>query len=516
MKTQQDWAYRNQPQPNACRGYISKSCAWPRGKVLGGSSSINGMFYVRGNKADYNEWSENGNIGWSFDEVLPYFKKSENFTDLKNIDKKYHGTGGYLNVESTDNIHELEKMTLMAAKELGLDIITDFNGPKQIGIARTYSTTKSGVRHSTARAFLSPVKDRTNLHVMKQALVTKLLFAPDSNKVRGVIISKDGKEIEVNVNKEIIVSGGVINSAQLLLLSGIGPKEQLQKFKIDVKQDLPVGENLQDHVFVPILYSTPGSKEITSLPNIIGAFAEYVINQKGPLSDVSPHKAVDFMNTKDPNSSVPDIQHHYIALYPSQGNLLDIFEKHDLSEEIQTKFRQINDNKYVLIVYTVLLRPKSKGKLVLKSNDPTDHPLIYANYFDEDEDLETMIRGMRHAIKLGETKTFKEAGFKLEWLEMEACKHHNKDSDDFLKCVAAELTFSLYHPVGTCKMGPSDDASAVVDPELKVRGVEGLRVADASIMPNIVRGNTNAPTIMIGEKLSDLVKKTWLDKHTEL
>lgn len=515
LKSQQDWAYRNEPQENACKSYKSKTCAWPRGKVLGGCSSMNAMFYVRGNKADYDEWSADGNYGWSYKEVLPYFKRSENLTDSKNNFKEYHGTTGYLNVELTPNIHQFESMVLQASKELGIKHLTDINGPEQIGITRAYSTTKDGARHSTARAFLSSVKDRTNLHVIRNTLVTELLFQRNTNNINGIVLNKNGKEITVNVKKEVIVSGGTVNSPQLLMLSGIGPKEHLQKLGIAVKQDLPVGENLQDHLFVPIFYTMPGSKDINSLQNIAGAFFEYILKQNGPLADVSPHKVVSFLNTTDPSATTPDMQQHFIALYPSQGNLLDMFERHDFSDEFQRKFRKVNENKFVLIVYNVLLRPRSKGRIELKSKDPKEFPKIYANYFNDEKDMATVIRSIRQSMKLRDTRAFKETGFELEWIEIDACKKYTKESDEFLRCMAEEVTFSLYHPVGTCKMGPRSDKTSVVDPELRVKGIKGLRVADASIMPKIIRGNTNAPTIMIGEKVAQLIKDDWM-RHTDL
>ncbi|KOB64574.1 GMCbeta2 [Operophtera brumata] len=516
MNTENDWVYKTQPQEGACRGYKNKRCAWPRGKTLGGSSSINAMFYVRGNKLDYDEWAASGNNGWSYEEVLPYFKKSEKLSQYTEEHSKFHGTNGYLSVENEETIDDLENMVIKGAVELGMKNSTDINGVDQMGIIKSYTTTRNGVRCSTARAFLSPLRDRKNLHVIKNAHATKLVFKTGTNQIIGVLLKQNGKEIFVRAMKEVVVSSGAINSPQLLMLSGIGPQKHLEKLGIEVKADLPVGENLQDHLFVPIFYTAPGDSKLASLPNIAGVFAQYMFKHEGPLAGISPHRVISFWNTTDSQASSPDIQNHYLIFPAGINNMINLFEKHDFSDEIQQKFELMNKDQFTMIVYNVLLKPKSRGKIILKSKNPMDKPLIYANYFDNLDDMKTVIRGIRQfSLKLGETKALKEARFKLDWLEIDACKKHERDGDDFLECIARELTFSLYHPVGTVKMGAPNDKSAVVDPELRVKTVEGLRVVDASIMPSIVRGNTNAPSIMIGEKGADMIIKHWL-RHTEL
>lgn len=518
LKTPLDWAYRTQPQ-DACRSYKNKGCAWPRGKVLGGCSSINAMFYVRANKADYDEWAADGNYGWSYDDVLPYFLKSENFTgEFTEERKKYHNRDGPLHIIEPSEPNFFEQTIIKAAVELGMTNSSDVNGANQMGIMATHANIKDNVRFSTARAFLTPVKDRKNLHVIKNGLVTKVLFHPATKTVKGVQIHKDGQDIIVNARKEVVVSGGAINSPQILQLSGIGPKKHLQAMNIEVIADLPVGENLQDHVFVPLFYTMPGDAELTSVKNIASAFAEYFLSRTGVLKDTNPHRVISFMNTTDPHSSIPDVQHHYLVLPPGVSGMLDFFEKHDVSDEAYKEFINMNKDHIVIIVYNVVLHPKSKGKIILNSKNPFEHPLIYANYFKESEDLETILRAMKqHSLRLGETKAFKETGLKLHWMDIEACRGLEKESDEHLECISRELTFSLYHPTSTIKMGPiKSDKDSVVDPELRVHGVKGLRVIDASIMPFVVRGNTNAPTIMIGEKGADLIKEAWLNKHIEL
>ncbi|KPI96023.1 Glucose dehydrogenase [acceptor] [Papilio xuthus] len=518
MNTEVDWGYKPEPSETACKGYKQHRCAWPRGKVLGGSSSINAMFYVRGNKADYDEWAAMGNTGWSYEEVLEYFKKSENFSEpLTKENKKYHSKEGYLNVQKIEAAHPFEDVIIKAATEVGIKHLNDINGANQMGITRSYSTIKEGKRHSTARAFLSPIKDRPNFHVIKNGFVSKILFHPKSNKVSGILIQKDGKEIVVHAKKEVIISAGSINTPHLLLLSGIGPKEHLESFNIEVKADLPVGENLQDHVFFPTYFSTPTEHKFNTLPAITTAFSEYILTNEGIYSDVNPHRIIAFVNSSDPNAVSPEVQCHYLVLPPKIANLIDILGLHNLTEEVKNKFEEINENNSVIVVYDVLLKPKSKGKIMLKSTDPREYPLIYADYFKDPDDLNVLIRNAKkYILTLENTETFKQFGLKLNWLDIEACRGLDKGSDEFLACIAKEMTFSLYHPVGTAKMGPDGDKTAVVDPELRVRKIEGLRVIDASVMPSIVRGNTNAPTIMIAEKGADYLKKFWLKEHSEL
>ncbi|XP_072934502.1 glucose dehydrogenase [FAD, quinone]-like [Epargyreus clarus] len=513
----EDWGYLPEPQEKASRAFKQGQGAWPRGKVLGGCSSINAMYYVRGNKADYDEWAADGNYGWSYDEVLPYFKKSENFSEtLTDENEKYHSKGGYLNVQRIKEAHIIEQIFLNGLSEIGLKTIDDVNGPNQIGALTTFTTIKDGIRQSTARAFLSPIRNRTNLHVIKNALATKILFEPNSNKVKGVVLRKNNNDIIVNVKKEIIVSAGAINTPQLLLLSGIGPKQHLNDLNIKIKADLPVGENLLDHLFVPVFFTMPADTNINSLSYIVSMLTDYLLTNKGPYSEIVSHRVIAFTNTTDITVSTPDIQYHFIFFPPKCYNFIDIMTKHRLSDKICKEFREINENKSVLFIYTTLLRPKSKGRITLRSADPNDPPVIHPNYFTDIEDLNTIVRGMKFASRLNDTESFKRAGLQLHWFEHDDCKKYEQTSDDYIACVAKEMTFTLYHPSGTAKMGPGDDTSAVLDPELRVKNVKGLRVIDTSIMPKIVRGNTNAPAIMIGEKGADMIKKFWENLHTEL
>lgn len=264
--------------------------------MIGGSSSINGMFYVRGNKADYDKWAADGNNGWSYEDILPYFLKSENFSgDITEDNKKYHKIGGLLNVAVEKKKHLFENMIVQAAMELGLKNVTDINGSDQMGTLIGHFNIKNNHRHGTARAYLNPAKTRKNLDIMKNAYVTQVLFNQSTKIVNGVLIYKDEKYITVTAKKEVIVSGGCVNSPQLLMLSGIGPKEHLEELDIEVKVNLPVGQNLQDHVLVPIYYILPGNPESTSLPNIFEALGQYMLHGTGPLNSFSPNRVISLI-----------------------------------------------------------------------------------------------------------------------------------------------------------------------------------------------------------------------------
>ncbi|XP_062528939.1 glucose dehydrogenase [FAD, quinone] [Bombyx mori] len=516
LGSKEDWGYRPEPQSGACLSYETKTCAWPSGKTLGGSASINAMFYVRGNHIDFDGWAEDGNNGWSYEDVLPYFKKSENFVADISENDRYHGTKGELYTTKDKNLKPFEEVVLKAYPELGVQNLDDINGENQMGVTQSQITVYNKTRMSTARAFLSPIRNRNNLHVIKNTLATKIIFKENSNAVSGIMLNNNGKEFMVNVNKELILSAGAINSPHLLMLSGIGPQEHLLEQNITVKMDLAVGENLQDHVFVPLLYTAPAkeSDDIT-MSLVVNNFFDYMVNKEGILCDTSPHRIIAFVNTTDSTGTSPDLQFHHVIFTPKIHILLDFFEKHGLNNDIIQQFHEINNNKFAMLIYNTLLKPKSRGKVLLQSNNPFDRPLIYANYFNDNEDMKTLIRGMRKfTLKLGETDAFKQVGLELEWFQIPTCDKLDKTSDEFLECISRHLTFSLYHPSGTVKMGPEDDPSAVVTPELKVRNIENLRVIDASVMPSIVRGNTNAATIMIGEKGAELIKQSHI-KTTE-
>ena len=468
FKSECDWAYYTEEQPNL----NNRKLYWPRGKVLGGSSSMNAMIYIRGNRQDYDRWGEEGNDGWRFSDVLPYFKRAEN---QERGASDYHGAGGCLNVADLRCVNPLSRAFVDAAKEAGFPANDDFNGPQQEGVGLYQVTQKHGKRHSVAAAYLKPALKRPNLTVRTGAQVTGLLF--ENRRVTGISYVHNGRSEQARVNREVILSGGAINSPQLLMLSGVGPAGHLRALGISPIADLPgVGQNLQDHLSVPVAYKC--SRAIT-LANAekLGNVLNFLAFKKGPLTS-NVAEAGGFVKTRA-ELPMPDLQFHFAPAF---------FINHG--------FTPIEGHGFTF--GPTLLRPQSRGRITLRSNDPFEAPAIQPDYLASESDLQTLVEGINISRSIAETKAFS------EYCGDEAYPGDETVSDESISAYVRDYAETLYHPVGTCKMG--GDPMAVVDSQLRVHTVEGLRVVDASIMPSIVGGNTNAPTIMIAEKAADMIR----------
>ncbi|MBD2077105.1 GMC family oxidoreductase N-terminal domain-containing protein [Phormidium sp. FACHB-592] len=447
-----DWAYFSEPEP-----YLNnRKIFCPRGKVLGGSSAINFMIYMRGNPHDYDHWQALGNLGWSYQDVLPYFKKSEH---QQRGASEFHGVNGELSV--TDHIAPavVSQRFVDAAIALGYDHNPDVNGKQQEGVGLYQLTIKEGKRHSAAAAFLLPILERRNLTVTTGALVTRLLF--EGNRAVGVEYLHEGALQQVRVNSEVILSTGAFDSPKLLMLSGIGNAEHLQAMGIPVVVDLPgVGQNLQDHPIVHVVYQATQALHAASTSSI--AEAGLLLHTQGNVN------------------ATPDLQFLFgpVVLAPPA-------------------YAYAGAGFTSLVCLT---HPQNIGSVSLRSPDPQCAPIIRLNYLKSEADVQKLVTGIKLLRDLFHASNFDE--FRGE----EVAPGADKQSDAALEAYVREVCDTVYHPVGTCKMGT--DPMAVVDPELRVHGIEGLRVVDASIMPTITTGNTNAPTIMIGEKAADLVKAT--------
>ncbi|XP_067122970.1 glucose dehydrogenase [FAD, quinone]-like [Centruroides vittatus] len=504
-----DWAYKTEPQKFACFGLNGQQSRWPRGKVLGGSSVLNTMVFSRGNHKDYDNWARNGAYGWSWKEVFPYFLKSEDNTDINYLKNGYHATGGYQTISSPRFSSPLQAAFLEAGKLFGYPII-DVNGPTQTGFSPGQSFSRKGRRCSTNKAFIRPVQHRPNLDILLFSFVTKIVFGEFKRAV-GVTFDRFNHTYFVKARKEIIISAGTINSPQLLMLSGIGPKEDLQRFRIPVISNLPVGLNLQDHIFplgVDFLINKPIS---AILPRFFSpkTLLQYYIAGKGLWTLSIGIEGIGFINTKyaNPYDDYPDIQYHFLSGgMASDGGKL-FLPAAGLKREIYNLYYSPFEYDDAFSIFPVLVHPKSRGYIKLRSANPYEHPIIQPNYLSHPEDILRIVDAMKQGMSLGESLPFQKLGSRHFPTVVPGCGKFPKSSDRYLECVARTLTFTIYHPAGTCKMGAIEDLTTVVDPELRVKGVSGLRVVDASIMPNIVSGNLNAPVIMIAEKAADMIRR---------
>ena len=472
------WKYDTEPQPEL----NNRQLFWPRGKVLGGSSSLNAMCYIRGVPEDYDRWSDMGAKGWDWQTVLPYFKKSEK---QQHGESELHGADGYLSVSDLRHTNPLSNTFVDAAQEIGLAKVTDFNSADREGLGFYQVTQENGQRCSTAKGYLTPALTRPNLTVLTKALVEKIQIK--DGVATGVKLQLDGQAIELTASKEVLLSAGAINSPQVLMLSGLGPKAHLAENGIEIKVDLPgVGQNLQDHLDTLVQHRCKNhdsySISIALIPRYVKAAFNYIFNRQD-LFTSNVAEAGGFDNTKGAQD-IPDIQYHFLpAILLDHGRT--------------TAFG------YGYGVHVCGLYPKSRGEIKLRSNNPKDPAMIDPKYLEHPDDQKVMIDGLRGARKILAAPAFE------KYKSWEIGPGPDAQSDEELLAFIRKSSETIYHPVGTCKMGDIKDVMVVVDPELKVKGIKGLRVVDASVMPTLVGGNTNAPTIMIAERCADLIKQEY-------
>ncbi|MFI6521825.1 GMC family oxidoreductase [Spirillospora sp. NPDC050679] len=467
IKGPYDWDYATTPQEHAA----GRSVYWPRGRTLGGSSSTNAMIYIRGARHDYDLWRDSyGCEGWGYADLLPYFLRSE---DQQRGESAFHGVGGPLRVEDLRYKHPLTRAWVQSAKAYGLAGNADFNGPGQDGVGFYQVTHKRGKRWSTAAGYLRPAMARPNLTVVTDALATRVLI--EDGRAVGVRYEVRGEAVEARAEGEVVLSGGAVNSPQLLMLSGVGPADHLREHGIEVLVDSPVGQGLQDHPFVNVMFATPRSKGLWEQANA-RSFALYQALARGPYAS-NVAEAGGFVRTVE-GLPAPDLQYHVL---PSP------FIDQGLVEPTQR----------LLSVMVTAVAIASRGALTLRSASPHAKPLIDPAYLADKADLDILVAGVRQAREIAAT------GPLGALVAGEYAPGEQADDDAALAEFVRRECATLFHPTSTCAMGGDD---AVCDPELRVRGVAGLRVVDASVMPSVPRGNTNAPTIAIAERAADLIR----------
>ncbi|MCP5090020.1 MAG: glucose-methanol-choline oxidoreductase [Gammaproteobacteria bacterium] len=474
------WDIHTEPEP----GSNDRTFYLPRGRVLGGSSSINGLLYIRGQHEDYDDWAAGGATGWAWEDVKPYFKKSE---DQCRGENEWHGAGGLQRVDDARDSYPIEQSLIEAGVNAGLRRNDDFNGERQDGIGRYQATMKGGQRWSTANAFLDPARSRHNLTVLTDTMVERVEFT--GRRATGVAVRVGGSRRSIGVNREVLLCAGALQSPQLLQLSGIGAGELLQRHGIDVLLDSSgVGANLHDHVGAAMSWKLKSNTDSLNyrlrFPNMMFEAIRYIFTKRGIMA--MPAASVGIFADSSGQGGRPDLQYHCL---PVTG---------DLKAEAE-EGHMVLDPFPGLTMMPYPTRPRSRGSLEIKSPDASVMPSVRMNWFSDPNDMEVLLRGMRLAQKIADTQPL------ASRIDSRVYPGPDDDSDDAYIDFVQRYSHVAYHPVGTCRMG--GDEASVVDCDLKVRGVDGLRVVDGSVIPAVPSGNTNAPIIMIAEKISETIRK---------
>lgn len=482
LRTSFAWNYYTEPSNEECLAFHNNSCYWGRGKFIGGCGAGNMLMYFRGSELDYNTWKENGNTGWGWTDVLPYF-------DQKEVVINHYSSYDPLEYFLETSVIEIDKPYIRDYKDINTEAFT-----------HGFATVQNGRRMSSGKTYLAAVKSRPNLHVVKNARVRKVnIFGSKAKSV--TFVYKNNLEYTVNVTKDVVLSAGPLDSPKILMLSGVGPSKVLKKIGIHLKADLKVGKNLQDHVTVQMYFKLNYSDS----ENSFDSFYEYLRNSSGPYGSIGLEGFCGFVkiNTTSEKPTYPSIAYYY-----SKSSINSDFS-HDFKPEIALTLNEVSHSHIILTSWVTILRPKSSGYMELKSDDYRDDPIFHARYFEKKEDVEMLINGMKFQLNMFETPSFKGLGAEFLQLNLHSCDKYPFKSDEYLECYMKHIGDTANHQCCTVKMGTVHDSTSVVDSRLRVKGIKNLRVIDASIMPSVVSSNTNGPTMMIGEKGSAMIIEDW-------
>nr|XP_016923960.1 glucose dehydrogenase [FAD, quinone] [Drosophila suzukii] len=502
-----NWKYRTEPSNSYCLAMNDHRCNWPRGKVMGGSSVLNYMMYTRGNRRDYDRWASLGNPGWSYEELLPYFRKYEG-SAVPDAEENLVGRQGPVKISYSETRTPIADAFVRATQDAGLPR-GDYNGESQIRVSYLQANIYNETRWSSNRAYLYPIKGkRRNLQVRKNALVTKVLIDPQTKTALGVMVQVGGKSLKILARKEVILSAGAINTPQLLMLSGVGPSKHLREMGIKPLADLAVGYNLQDHIAPAVsMLCNVSSLQISDMFSV-EAMAQF-LKGRGVLRIPGGVEAISFYALDDSRNpdGWADMELFVVGggLQTNTALRLALGIQSDIYENMFGELERQNANGF--LIFPMILRAKSRGRIKLKSRNPEEHPRIYANYFANPYDLNITVRGIEQAVSLLDKPAFKAIGARLFEKRIPSCAKYKWKSSAYWACYARHFTFTIYHYSGTAKMGPRADPSAVVDARLRVHGIENLRVVDASIMPYLISGHPNGPVYLIAEKAADMIKE---------
>ncbi|CAB0033579.1 unnamed protein product [Trichogramma brassicae] len=515
-----NWGYKTERSNEYCLGMRDRRCLLPVGKVMGGSSSVNFMLATRGNENNYNKWARlSGDETWSYDKVLPYFKKLENFgVDLADYEDEYHGFDGPIKIVNPAFRSRMADAFVEAGSELGLPP-RDYNGPVQQGMHYTQTNEDNGERVSSNRAYLIPAKGRANLHVSMNSHACKVLIDPESKLAQGLEFSKRSllgfrRRIRVKARNEVILSAGALGTPKILMLSGVGPAEHLRQHGLPVLRDAPVGKNLIDHVTfagMTLLVDEGAGLSAGDFLNSSNHQAADYFNARrtGPFTVDSGIENMGFVDIDQPTSTdtEPDVEISFGGLQLGYAYFFHVPFR--ITQEHWNDYFSHNRGKQGCLIWPTLLQPKSRGEILLSSEDPFDPPKILPNYMSHADDRRRLIKAVRLSQALANTESMKNYGSELYDRPVPGCEHHRWDSDGYWECAIRTYTISYWHFGGTCKMGKDDDPEAVLTSKLLVKGIRNLRVVDGSIMPTVPSAHTNLPILMIAEKMADVIKKDW-------
>ncbi|XP_065225121.1 glucose dehydrogenase [FAD, quinone]-like [Planococcus citri] len=517
LKSDIDYKYISEPDENLYKGLEKGVSHISAGKVSGGSSTINLGMYLRGHEKDFNDWEKHMCTGWNYESVQRYFLKSENYHAVGRLDSSIHGVGGPLTVTPFHTVDPAVDVFDAGLQELHAPKLKDLNGPRYIGYGHADGTTKHGLRCSTFKAYISLTKLRKNFFFARNVMVRKVIFDPTFKTAIGVeVLKPNGKICLVKASKEVILSLGAIASPQYLMLSGIGPASHLRSMRIPVLANLPVGTMYENHVCFPgLMFSVEkerSSMEIKRQSNDLIRRTEE-LTSKG-ISTIGLTEFVTFINTKTDGSSYPDVQLMAMRIpYKTmtrtnnkRGKLYNLFGFSTATESI---FKEWNDESDIIMVFVILTDSISKGYIQLNSTHPEDQPRIKANFLRYQKDKDTLLDGIKFVENLSKTKSFQNAGYILEHIEYPKCKDYPSNSDKYWECAICQVATGFHHPAATVRMGAEDDPSTVLNPRLKVKGINNLRVVDASSMPKLISRNLNAAVIMMAEKAADIIKEDY-------
>lgn len=511
------WNYFTEPSDTACLAMKDRRCYWPRGRMLGGSGAANAMLYVRGNRRDFDDWAALGNTGWSYDEVLPFYERSVRAATAANATHPM----GYATLEQFElQEASIRQMIRDGNIELGVPSVKQFAEGSFVGTATVPGTVQRGQRATTAKSYLSRViPGRPNLQVVKHAQVTQLHFDAAGERLEAVSFVRHGRSYRVGVAREAVLSAGAINSPALLLRSGIGARDQLESLQLPVVRDLPgVGNNLQDHVLVPVFMELDTDDAVPATQQqILQGVYDYLMKRTGPLAGHGTASLVSFVNTANSSSSssndprYPDVEYHHLYIQRGRHDMLQTFLAGlSFQEQYVRVLHERLARSHLLCTFILLARPQSVGAVRLRSSDYREPPVLISNYLTQPADVETLLRGIRHQEALERSAAYRQHRIQITHIPIEECDGaHEFRSDSYWRCYAKYFTMTCYHQASSVKMSPTSDPEGCVNPRLQLHGIPNLRVADVSIMPNVISANTNAAAIMIGERAAEFIAQDW-------